>query len=1094
MMIISKPHRFALVLALLLAGPAAQAQTTLATITGSVADPTGAAIAGATVEATHLATGYRYQAVSNELGQYTLSQLREGEYEVRARAAGFKEFVVREVRLVSRDLRRIDFRLELGTVETSVEVTAGATLIETETARIGDTRGAQVFKDLPLSSRGLSDWLALSPTVGYASTTDAQRRFGGARANQWDGQLDGISFADGRGGNTIGPLMGYIESFQEVRVDIANNSAEFGPIGLVTIVSKSGSNQFHGSAFDYYVTPWFMARNPFATERPTGIRHWPGFTAGGPVRLPRLYNGVNRTFFFFSLETSRGSAAQDLLNPTVPLPDWRKGDFSATTPAVTVRDPFAGNAPFPGNRIPASRINTVSQRIQERFYPLPNFGDTRVLQSQNYRELKIRAFQPNTYWTLRIDHRFSDRIFVFGRFTWNRSRGNSFEGNLPTIGQLWNQRDTRGAVFSYTHSLRSNLLNEFRWGLAFNDNPRHGPVRGLELVRELGLVGLAPDLPDINGILKVSWSGIGLTGISQTDWRHPGYYNLTQQFQDHLSWFRGRHNFKAGAVIGRVAYKDKQAPAALFGQVWFSNRFTGHPYADFLLGIPTQAARAFPPLLIDQWRWAWAGFITDQFKFTNKLTLDIGLRYELRPSWTERENRQAIFDVGTGKIVIPNGSRAKLSPLLPRDYVEVIEAGELNLSPRRLLQTDRNNFAPRLGLAYRPWGNRTVFRGGYGIFYDTVPPGVTVAGVPFRINEPNFTNPTPLPTVVFPRVFPEAVAGPSTVSLPGATRTDLRTPYSMQWNLTLEHERWNTGFRLSYIGTNTRHGEWAYDINSPVADTRAYVDKPRLFPRYPAISYLTNGAGHQYHSLTAEAERQMASGLFFQASWVWARDIGDLERSQSPEYAYDRKRERAVWPDIPTHRITSAAVYQLPLGRGKRFGSRAGKALDAVIGGWQISGMFYYDSGQFLTPQWTGPDPTGTRYTATRTPAQVTLRPNVLRNPNFPRDQRSPVRWFDASAFEPPWPGCFGTSAKGIIYGPGSSVLHAGIYKIVAFGERVRLRWELTATNVANHPNWSNPATNISAPAQVGVVDGVGGAKYDEAGPRSFRAAVRLEW
>jgi len=241
--------------------------------------------------------------------------------------------------------------------------------------------------------------------------------------------------------------------------------------------------------------------------------------------------------------------------------------------------------------------------------------------------------------------------------------------------------------------------------------------------------------------------------------------------------------------------------------------------------------------------------------------------------------------------------------------------------------------------------------------------------------------------------------------------------------------------------------------------------------------------------MTAEAERRLAAGLFYQVAWTWARDIGDLERGERPENAFDRVRERAVWADIPTHRITSALIYELPFGKG---GSRG---LRTLIGGWQIGAMYYYDSGQFLTPLWTGPDPTGTRYSATRTPAQPDLRPDILRNPNFPSDRRSPDAWFDVAAFTRPAPGSFGTSAKGVIHGPNSKVFHAGIYKSVPLYERLRLRLELTATNAPNHPNWSNPDTNISSLATAGVISGVGTvAQYDEAGSRSFRAGFRLEW
>src|SRR5258708_182352 len=293
------------------------AQSTFATVTGTVTDPVGAIIPGVTLTATHIETNIKTTAQSNEAGVYTIAQLKEGEYTLRAQGAGFKEFVVQNVVLQARDLRRIDIHLEVGAVETSVEVTSGATLIETESARISDSKDANLLNALPLNTRSLYSYLALSPNVLSAGFGLSYRRFAGSRGNQGDVSLDGVSISTAYDGSQISPLVNYIESFGEVRTDMANNGAEFAAIGQVTVISKSGTNQVHGSLFDYYSTPWFRARNPFALQRGTVIQHTPGGTIGGPIVVPKIYNGRNKTFFFFSFETSRGSAIQDLLNPTV---------------------------------------------------------------------------------------------------------------------------------------------------------------------------------------------------------------------------------------------------------------------------------------------------------------------------------------------------------------------------------------------------------------------------------------------------------------------------------------------------------------------------------------------------------------------------------------------------------------------------------------------------------------------------------------------------------------------------------------------------------------------------------------------------------
>ena len=1069
------------------------AQTTFATLTGLVSDSAGGVVPGAIVKATHVLSNYEYTTVTNSAGQYTVGQLREGDYVLRVQMQGFREFVA-NIRLAAQDLRRIDVKLEVGAIEASVKVSAGATLIETETARISDSKDALALKVLPLNTRQLWDYLSLTPGVVQAGAGSANRRFAGSRLNQSDASIDGITVSNGTDGTQISPLVSYVESFQEFRVDMANNTAEYGAIGQVTVISKSGTNNFHGNIFDYYSTPLFRARNPFSPTRTSGVRHTPGGSIGGPIQLPG-YNGHDRTFFFHSFETSRGSQVDDLLNPTVPLAAWRDGDFSALLPGTVIRDPLNNNAPFANNIIPVSRINQVSRRIQERFFPLPNFGDTSRLVSQNYRDNLTREFDPNTYYTVRVDHRVSPASFLFARWTWNRSYSRGYEGNLPAIGQRWQTRDTRAFNVSFTRTLRSNMLNEFRFGLAYNDNPRNGPLMGNQVAQDLGIIGLVDGLPDINGVLNVGFSGIGLTGITQTQWRHPGFLNFVQQYQEHLTWTTGRHNVKAGALLSRTRFSDHQASNNLFGNVTFSNRFTGHPYADFLLGIPTTAARAFPPIRIDRTRWSYDLFVADDFKFRPNVTINAGLRYELHPGWAEETGQQALFDVNTGKIVVPDGALSKVSPLMPRGYVDVVEASQAGYHSSRLLKDDVNNFAPRIGIAYRPWGNDTVLRAGYGIFFDIIPRTVTSGGAPFVVNEPSFTNPAGAPVVIFPRVFPESVGGPTQVTLPAATRRDLRTPYSQQYNFTIERQQWNMGFRMSYIGTNTRQGEWGRNINQPIADTRRFIDKSRPFPNYPGITYIDNGAGHDYHSFTVEAERRYARGVAYQLSYVLARDIGDLERGETAENAFDRRRERGDWLDIPRHRVSGYVLYELPFGKGKPWLTSAHPVVDALAGGWELTIAYQYYSGQFLTALWTGPDPTGTAFTTSGTPAQVTIRPNILHDPNLPSSERTTDHWFDPSAFGAPTPGSFGTAAKGTIYGPSSNIWNTGLAKHFNLGGGLRLRWELTGTNMLNTPNWSNPATNISSLTQVGVISGVGDvANLDASGPRAFRMGLRVDW
>jgi Carboxypeptidase regulatory-like domain len=1089
---------------LVLAGLPAYSQTTFATITGTVVDPSGAVMVGTNITATNRNTKVRTTAQSNRAGNYTMDTLKEGSYDVNAAAPGFKTFVVENVILGSRDERRLDIKMEVGSTDTQVEVSGGATLIETETARIDATHNALRMKETPVNNgRGIYAFLAITPTV-LAGNSGAIK-IAGSDVNQSHLAIDGTTFDDGQG-SYLGPLGNYTEWIQEIRVDIADNSAEFGPLGHVTIISKSGSNQLHGSAKDYYVTPFFRARNPFALARATGVLHLYAVNGGGPVYIPKVYDGRNKTFFFVSMDRSSGGNSTTSLNPTVPLPAWRNGDFSSLAPGVLIYDPQT-NQPFPGNQIPASRINAVSQTLQTRFYPLPNFGSSSVLQSQNFRENVTRPFDPTENLTGRIDHKFRDNDSIYGRVSYEQGYGRTYEDNLPTIGQRYQKRKDAAASASYTHIFTPSLINEFRWGAALNKNPFWGPVNGLQETQQLGLQGLAPNLPSLPGMFAVNWSGLGLQPLSQVTYNNPGYRSHLEEFQDHISWFRGRHILKFGFDLTMVQFNNTTSDPSLFGSATFSNRFSsggitgqGNAYADFLLGIPTTLSRAFPPVETDERRWMYDFFALDEFKVNAKLTLTYGVRYELHTPWTQKNSLLSMFDIAAGKIVVPDAALSKVSNLMPAGYVGVVSATSVGL-PQSLISTNTHDFAPRVGLAYRPWGATTVFRAGWGIYYNVAPQSPNVASLPFVINEPAFTNTLTNP-VVLPQVFPSTgVGGPSTVSIPAAINPNLRMPYSFQYNATIEHQQWGTGFRLSYIGTATRENLWSYNYNSPLPSTVPFVNKPRPFPNYPNINYMTNGAGQQYNAMLFAVQRKVSTGLVVDASWTWARDRYDVGPADGPiEDPFSRQREIAVGPDTPTHRVILSWLYQLPFGKGHHWLSSAGRLENLLVGGWNISSVTAIYSGQFLTPLWTGPDPTNTAYTTSTTPAVVTVRPNELCNPNLPGGQRSVNAYYNVSCFGAPTPGQFGSSAKGVIKGPAVFNLDAGIYKHFAFsneGTR-QLIWEFTAFNILNRQNWSNPGLNVTSAASAGIISGVGGVNGgsigDAPGARALLMALRLEF
>ena len=1077
-------------------------QTTFATLTGTVSDATGAYMPGITITALHQQTNTTVSTKSNEGGAYTMPQLKEGFYVVRATGSGFKEFVAEGIQLQARDYRRLDIRLEVGELVQRVEVTADAMLVETETPRLSDTRTAEQLVKLPLNTNSMGQFRVLTPGATQLAGTSQVTAFGSRQNQAW-------MTVDGTTNDGDGNLGQNLEWMQELKQDLAVSGAEFGTLVNVTVITKSGTNQVHGSFFEYYRSPFMGARNPFAASRGGSVYHELGGSFSGPLYLPKVYDGRNRTFFFLSPWLDRAGAPKANLLATVPLESWRRGEFG-----VPIRNPLTSEVYMDG-RIPASQINPVAKKIQERFYPLPNFGNPNVLSPGNFRQtIRVGPFQPTRFLISRLDHRFGDRDSVFARYTWNNQRnvGNNWDGDLPTMGPQSQDRRARHVALSHIHTFGPTLINEVRYGHRFGNMPAQGFLNGPEMIQFLGIQGLAPNLPDIAGVYNVAFSGLGLSGITQQAWTSPAFLNKIHQFQDQVSYFRGTHNVKAGVDIRSHIFKTLAADNALFGAATFANTFTsvpgaagsGNAYADFLLGIPTSVRRAFPPELTDLYRWNYDFFVQDDWKVSSRLTLNLGLRYEYHPNDQPRDGRMALFDAARGAIVVADQGMSRISPLMPKGYVDVISASAAGLPADTLLFTDRNNLAPRVGFAYRPLqNNRTVLRGGYGIYYDYILPRRTSGSTapPFTVAEPGYTNTQPTPSLVLPQAFPSTGSrGPSTVTLPAAINPHIVVPYSQQFSVTIERQQWDMAYRMSYVGTLGRKLLYRWNINTPAPDERMFVDKPRPFPTYPGITATDNGANHNYHGLTLEVERRMKNGLFFQFAETWANDIGDATASETIENPFDRRRDRASEQSVPTHRATLMSIYQLPVGRGRKWFSQAPRTVDMVAGGWEISVIGIFQTGQRLTPLVSIPDPTGTAYTTSRNRPLVSIRPDQLRNPQI--DNPTISRWFDTSAFAAPPLGRYGNSARSVILGPGVNIWHAGLAKEFRFTDNSsgpRLRLELTATNVLNHPNWSNPALNLSAVATAATITGASGPNNhanvgDQSGVRNARAGLRLEW
>lgn len=1067
----------------------ARGQAGFGVIVGRVTDATGAVIPGAQVRVTNQATNVTRGVVSDALGNYEATHLHPALYTVRVEAPGFKRFVHENILLEALANVRIDVRLEVGDVTAEVTVSAGAPVVESETAGISQYRPSQQLLDLPLNVIGTTapfyQFTVLTPTAFEGS--GSARSFGGTRRTTTNFNVDGISSNSIVYGNQESNLQPPLDSVQELKISYVSNKAEFADAGNLMIITRPGQNQFHGSAFWHHYNSRLRARSFFAPTRGaldpvTGKevasqQNVFGASLGGRIIRDRA--------FFFAAYENNYDPTPATVTASVPTLKMRQGDFSDVTAAI--RNPFSGQ-PFPGNLIPASLHSSASLKAQQKLYPLPNFGSP-TLAVANFRgsfDRDSRVDKINT----RVDYIFSEQHTVYARFGFTRNLSNGLAGGFLPADFIGGHHRTLNHApqghISSTYTIAPNLINEARAGIARHWVTTGGPLPGQELIDFIGIQGLKRQPPEeraapnitITGFQSISWGG---------DNRRVANNYL---FSDQLTGTKGRHTVKTGIEYRPQQYNGPARPG--FGVYGFTNRFSGHAYADFLLGLPSTTRREQErPLLYSRW-YSLSGFLQDDFKVSPKLTLNLGLRYEYNSPQVDKFDVISTFDRRTGSLVVPKAEVMKyIHPLFPK-AVPIVTAGEVGL-PNSLRQPDKNNFTPRVGFAYRPFADaRTAVRGGYGVFIDDLTADIFAAFLvrhgPFNFNE-GFTNAITagVPLLTFDRPF-----------LPMGTRLgaldvrgmdwNLRNPYAQQWNFTLEREAAaNLGLRLSYIGAKTTRATYRSDINKPRPSTEKFSAARRPYPLYNTILFCESAGNQTYHALSLNIERRMHRGLYFQANYTLAKMLTDTEDSSEGgpqlENPYDRSGFRGESQWVPRHRLIGNLIWEAPVGRGRRVLSQPGWT-DWLLGGWQISATFIARTGEYLTPTFSGSDPSNTN-----TIGGIADR---IANGNLPRQQRSIDRWFDASAFAVPPNGRFGNAGRGVIIGPGRQALSLGLFKRFTIAEHHTLRIQATATNVLNHPSFGNPNLNISVPAAVARITSV--QTRDFAAPREISLGLRYQF
>lgn len=1038
----------------------APAQTTTATLLGTVRDTSGAVIPQTSVTATNHGTNLRITAMTDGAGNFVLPNLPPGMYRLRMEKRGFRGLDVASVLLTSAASVRHDATLEPGAVEQSVNVTASVPVVTTDASGVTSRMDSRQIVSFPLNGRTLDRLIQF--TAGNVGTNAGQPAIGGApRIGGAFWTVDGIPYQDvalGRAVPTSDFGLGQfpsIDSIEELKIESALAKAEYdGPVP-VSLITKSGTNEFHGTAFWFNRNREFAARPFFlspASPKPVFNRNEFGGVLGGPL-------WKDHTFFQFSYEGMRRRTARSIAL-SVATAAMRAGDFSGLG---AIRDPLSG-VNFPNNRIPESRLDPRTVSLQQ-FIPLPNATGTGAAGTGvNYFDVvgqKIDHDRPS----LRVDHFLADKH----RLTVNLNYANSSPtflavGTPPNYGNLAdNGRRTKTGSLGLNSAISPSLLNEFRYAYFMNMEFFQGQNKDFN--PSTIIPGLYQPL-SIGGLPTVSVAGFqGLSDYGGAEGLAP---QITNQFSNNVTKIAGRHALKAGgdfALVRQSRPPNTEAPS--FGQFSFNGRYTGNAYGDFLLGFPVSSARARPSLVSLLHYQRYSAFLQDDWKVTSRLTLNLGLRYVGQTGPEERDGSQSNFDLATGRFVV----RSVAGAAPPLSIGRLLDAYPIGKSEdigwgSTLISGDNDNFAPRFGFAFRPFrDNRTVIRGGYGLYYILAYHGYGLFGTffanpPFFLSESFEAAAGNTPSLSLANPFPGTgaiSANPRVL----AVQRNLELGYTQQWNLTVERELLaNVGLRLSYVGNkgNNLHRSQT-NWNLPRVQRPGTIQSQRPYQPWGDIPALTFDGQSITHQLQVELTQRYRNGLQFQTSYTWNRTLDNVPSAGLTQNPYDYAMDRGDADGIRHHAFYAAAVYDLPFGSGQRYLNSSQAWSKYLTGGWTVSTAIQAMSGSPFSVTF---NPTEAGWYATR--ADVVAGASL-----YPAD-RTADRWFDPAAFRVPQAFTFGNSARNILFGPGLRNVDLSLFKNVPLSESWRLQFRAEAFNLPNSLSLGNPSANISFPQNVGII------------------------
>jgi len=1062
-------------------------QTASGTIGGTITDASGALVPGAKVTITRTSTGVHSETVTNQVGDYRVPFLTVGTYSVRIEAPGFKVFLREGIILRVDEVLHIDARLEVGSVQQQVTVTGALPLLNTNSGSTGNVIENERIVNMPLNGRNFLQLTQLTadvnqgPKSGWSGNqfiSPAQKGVtlsaNGARDTTTSFQVDGASARGGYLGTIT--LIPSIDTIQEFEMSTGSFNARDGtsPVFL-KVATKTGTNAVHGSAYEFTRQASLNAQNAFATA---ATRHLPwhqhnfGVTIGGPVVLPH-YNGKDKTFFFFGYEGNR-QLYKNPKNLTVPQAAIRQGDFSSLLPGTVVKDPLTGT-PFTNNVIPTNRIQDYVKYIEPTF-GLPNLGATTWSTSNPYVKNENQI-------TARFDQHFraNDQLYVrYGDTRPKWEQPPSGVGN-PNFEAMYTQNGYNLLV-GETHGFSPQVFNEFRF--AYNQSIEgSGPVSG---VKDYGPLFKWGGVPQTVGMPIVI---VGSTVVA--DQPPAGSFQKAFQFSDNLSIHHGRHSITAGMDI----YEQQNlmhnpggfTPPYPRASVTFTNRFTGHAYGDFLLGYPYSGSNTISPspYISPPMNYSYPDFnfyVQDDWKVNRRLTLNIGLRYEKVPVLQNPAMRSFLFQTGQ---------------LSPQGAVMAF------------YNSPNTDFAPRFGFAWQPFENgRTVIRGGYGWYFGRV---ITYGPAQLALQPPavltvSMSNATATGPAATTMANFLSASAPTTQKLGGMSmdHTFTPTPLTQIRSFDIQHQL-PAGFMVDvgYKGSLTIHEDGLVDENSAVPGP-GDVNARRPYPAFGGILTLLGVFNANYNAGIVNVEKRMGRGLSLLASFAYSKCIDQLgvpitqsEEGNGMMYAMTRDNlglERGLCGMDNRLRNVYSFMYQLPVGRGKRFLSSGGP-LAKVLGDWAVSGIATFSDGEWESVQ--------ESMDISNTGTGSLQRPDAYCNPNWPLSKRTTGQWFNAACFgnlalasNPPYYH-WGTAARAMIELPGINNWDIAVMKDVSVTERVRFQFRAESFNTMNHVPYGSPngTMNSTDPTCVGWPCQGDFPTIKTAGnPRQVQLALKLLW